>query len=99
MHAFQRPRLRLSERYLERYEGDYFDPAAPEFPDLTIEASRGELRVAEGGEPWGIVFYAATPTHFYAEGVDVDLTFYENDEGTMAFTLSYQRNLYEQVRR
>jgi predicted alpha/beta superfamily hydrolase len=99
IHAFQRPRLRLSERYLERYEGDYFDPADPDYPDLTIEASRGELRISEEGEPWGITFYAATPTHFYAEGVDVDLTFYDTDEGGLAFTLNYQGSIYEQVRR
>jgi predicted alpha/beta superfamily hydrolase len=99
IHAFQRPRLALSERYLERYEGDYFDPAAPDFPDLTIEASRGELHISEGGEPWGITFYAATPTYFYAEGINVDLTFYHTDEGGLAFTLNYQGSLYEQVRR
>jgi enterochelin esterase-like enzyme len=97
IHAFQRPRLRLSERYLERYEGDYFDPAAPEFPDLTIEASRGELSISEGGEPWGITFYAATPTYFYAEGINVDLTFYPTDEGGLAFTLNYRGSIYEQV--
>jgi predicted alpha/beta superfamily hydrolase len=99
IHAFQRPRLRLSERYLERYEGDYFDPAAPEFPDLTIEAARGEIYVSEGGEPWGITFYAATPTHFYAEGINVDLTFYHTDEGSLAFTLNYMGSIFEQVRR
>lgn len=99
IHAFQRPRLRLSERFLERYEGDYFEPNVPELPDLTIEAGRGELHVLEDGEPWGVTFHAATPTHFYADGIDIDLTFYRNDEGTMSFTLSYQRALFEQVRR
>ncbi len=99
IHAFQRPRLRLSERFLKRYEGDYFEPAAPDLPELTIEAGRGEVYIVQEGEPWGVTFYAATPTHFYAEGVDIDLTFYRNDEGAMSFTLNYQRDLYEQVRR
>jgi hypothetical protein len=99
LHAFQRPRLPLPESFLERYEGDYFEPAAPDLPDLTIEAGAGELYVYEGGEPWGISFYAATRTHFYAEGIDIDLTFYENDEGQLAFTLNVRRELYTQVRR
>jgi predicted alpha/beta superfamily hydrolase len=99
LHAFQRARLPLSERFLERYEGDYFEPASPELPDLTIEAGRGELYIVQEGERWPFVFYAATPKDFYADGVDIDLTFYRNDEGKLTFTLNYQRSLYEQVRR
>jgi hypothetical protein len=45
------------------------------------------------------VFYAATPKDFYADGVDIDLSFYRNEEGKLTFTLNYQRSLYEQVRR
>jgi predicted alpha/beta superfamily hydrolase len=99
MHAFQRARLPLSERFLERYEGDYFEPAAPDLPDLTIEAAPGELYIVEAGQRWPFVFYAATPKHFYADGIDIDVSFHHNAEGKLCFTLNVQRNLYEQVRR
>ena len=99
LHVFQRPRLVLDDELLQSYEGDYFDVAYPELPALTIETAPGELYVSEGGVPWGIVFYAASPTHFYAEGIDIDLTFYTNAEGQQAFRLSYRRTPYENVRR
>jgi predicted alpha/beta superfamily hydrolase len=99
LHAFQRPRLPLSEHFLERYEGDYFEPAFPDVPDLTIEAERGKLYIVESGERWEEVFYAETPTHFYAEGLDSDITFYVNEEGKQSFTYTFRRTPYEQVRR
>jgi pimeloyl-ACP methyl ester carboxylesterase len=99
LHAFQRPHLSLSKRFLERYEGVYFDPSDPELPDLTIEAGRGELYIVQEGQRWIEAFYAATPTHFYVEGEDLDLTFHRNDDGTLSLTLSYQRTPYELVRR
>jgi hypothetical protein len=99
VHAFQRPRLRLSQQFLKRYEGAYTDPNSPELPDLVIQASGGKLQVIEAGQEWPFVFYAETPERFYVEGFDVDLAFYRNDTGNLSFTLSYQRDIYEQRRR
>lgn len=99
MHAFQRPRLALSEAFLEQYEGAYFEPSIPELPDLTIEAGDGELFILENGVSWGLTLYAASPTDFYAEGVNVSLSFHQTDDGRQAFTLRIGRDRYEQVRR
>jgi hypothetical protein len=99
IHAFQRPRLHLSQHFLKRYEGAYFEPTVPEDPDLVIRAAHGQLRVSEGGDEWPFVFYADTPEHFYAEGFDIDFTFHLDDQEHLAFTLNIQRALYEQVRR
>lgn len=99
MHAFQRPRLALSEAFLEGYEGVYFEPSNPELPDLTIEAGNGELYILENGVSWGLTFYAASETDFYTEGVNASLSFYETEDGRPAFTLRLGRDRYEQVRR
>lgn len=99
MHAFQRPRLALSEAFLERYEGAYFEPSIPELPDLTIEAGNGELYILQDGVSWGLTFYAASETDFYAEGVNASFSFYETEDGRQAFTLRLGRDRYEQVRR
>jgi predicted alpha/beta superfamily hydrolase len=98
VHAFQRPRLPLSQHFLRRYEGAYIDPNSPELPGLIIQASGGKLHVIEAGQRWPFVFYAETPERFYVEGFDVDLSFYRNDTGDLSFTLSYQRDIYEQRR-
>jgi predicted alpha/beta superfamily hydrolase len=82
-HAFQRPRLALSEPFLEQYEGDYFEPSIPELPDLTIEAGNGELYILQDGESWGLTLYAASTTDFYAEGTNVSLSF-SPDRGRQA---------------
>jgi len=99
IHAFQRPRLHLSQHLLKRYEGAYTDPNYPEDPELIIQASGGTLHVFQGGQEWQVVFYAETPEHFYVEGVDLDLSFHSNDQGKLSFTLSDHRQLYELVRR
>lgn len=99
LHAFQRPRLALSEAFLEQYEGAYFEPSIPELPDLTIEAGDGELYILEEGESWGLTFYAATETDFYADGVNVSLSFHLTEDGRQAFALRIRRDRYEQVRR
>jgi predicted alpha/beta superfamily hydrolase len=98
LHAFQRPRLALTQHFLERYEGAYFDPAAPDAPDLIVDVGPDGLNVTEGGERWPVVFYAASPTRFYVEGVDIDIAFHSDDDGKLSFTLNYQRTPYEQVR-
>jgi len=98
-HAFQRPRLALSEAFLEQYEGAYFEPARPELPDLTIEAGNGELSILDGGESWGLTFYAASTTDFYAEGINYNLSFHPTEEGQQALTLGIRRDRYELVRR
>lgn len=99
LHAFQRPKLALSEAFLEQYEGAYFEPSIPELPDLTIEAGNGELYILQDGESWGLTFYAASETDFYAEGTNVSLSFHETEDGRQAFTLRIGRDRYEQVRR
>ena len=99
IHAFQRERLHLGQRFLKRYEGAYFDPTAPDLPDLVVDAVDGQLYIVEDGDEWPFVFYADTPEHFYAVGYDVDLTFHPEGQGNLAFTLSYRRTSYEQVRR
>lgn len=99
MHAFQRPRLALSEAFLEQYEGAYFEPSIPELPDLTIEAGNGELYILQDGEAWGLTFYAASETDFYADGVNVSFSFHPTEDGRQAFTLRIGRDRYEQVRR
>ncbi|MEY2935071.1 MAG: hypothetical protein RL033_5820 [Pseudomonadota bacterium] len=99
IHAFQRPRLQLSQRLLERYEGAYTDPEYPEDPDLVIQASRGKLHILVGGQESPIVFYAETPERFYAEGIDVDFSFHRNDQGGLSLTLSDHRELTEFQRR
>jgi hypothetical protein len=99
LHAFQRPRLQLSQRLLERYEGAYTDPDYPEDPDPVIEASRGKLHILVGGQEWPLVFHAETPERFYTEGVDVDLSFRRNEQGRLSLTLSDQRELTEFQRR
>jgi hypothetical protein len=95
VHAFQRPRLRLSPQVLKRYEGAYTDASSPELPDLVIQASGDKLHVIEDGQEWPFVFYAETPERFYVDGLDVDLAFHRNDTGTLSFTLNYQREIYE----
>lgn len=99
LHVFQRPRLPLRERFLERYEGNYFDLSFPDAPDLTIEAERGALYIVELGERWPFVFYPSSRTTFYAEGIDVDLSFRRDAEGALSFTLNYRRDPYTLVRR
>src|SRR4051812_15927199 len=98
VHAFQRPRLRLSQQLLQRYEGAYSDVNSPELPDLVIQARGGKLHVIEAGQEWPFTFYAETPERFYVEGFDVDLSFYRNETGNLSFTLSYRRDIYEQRR-
>lgn len=99
VHAFQRPRLELSESFLQRYEGAYTNPELPDWPDLIVQAGPGALYLEEDGRPWGVTFYAATPEHFYAEGVDLDLAFYIDEAGKQAFTLNYFRAPEEWHRR
>lgn len=99
MHAFQRPKLALSEAFLEQYEGAYFEPSIPELPDLTIEAADGELYILQDGQSWGLTFYAASTTDFYAEGVNASFSFHQTEDGRQAFTLRLGRDRYEQVRR
>jgi predicted alpha/beta superfamily hydrolase len=99
IHAFQRPNLHLSPRFLKRYEGAYFDPSAPDLPDLIVQVDHGQLTITEDGEQWPFEFLAATPEHFYVDGFDVDFTFHRTDQGGLAFTLDYRRTIYEQVRR
>lgn len=99
IHAFERPRLALSEAFLEQYEGAYFEPSTPELPDLTVEAGNGELYILENGQSWGLTFYAASPTDFYAEGINYSLSFHPTEQGQQAFTLRIGRDRYELVRR
>lgn len=99
MHAFQRPKLALTEAFLERYEGAYFEPSIPELPDLTIEAGIGELYILQDGQSWGLTFFAASETDFYAEGTNASLSFYQTEDGRQAFSLRLGRDRYEQVRR
>jgi predicted alpha/beta superfamily hydrolase len=95
VHAFQRPRLRLSQQFLKRYEGAYTDANSPDSTGLVIQASGDKLHVIEAGQEWPFVFYAETPERFYVEGFDVDLSFHRNDAGNLSFTLNYQRDIYE----
>jgi hypothetical protein len=48
---------------------------------------------------WPFVFYPATRTYFYADGIDIDLGFHRNGAGELGVTLSVQLALYELVRR
>jgi predicted alpha/beta superfamily hydrolase len=91
IHAFQRPRLDLGESFLERYEGAYTNPELPDWPDLIVQAGPGALYLEEDGVPWEVTFFAASPEHFYAQGLDLDLTFYIDEAGQQAFTLNYFR--------
>lgn len=93
--AFRRPRVKLSRRFLRRYEGEYMAVDSPDDPLLRIELQGKRLAIPQVISDRKL--YASSETTFYMEGISYDLSFRE-DEGLTHMTVNFGGNQIEFVK-
>lgn len=75
-YVFERPFLKLSEQFLQRYAGEYeggFVEGQPLFPVTVSVSGKGLLTISDGQQTFQL--QAASETEFYWNGVNVSARF------------------------
>lgn len=75
-YVFERPFLKLSEQFLQRYAGEYeggFVEGQPLFPVNVSVSGKGLLTISDGQQAFEL--QAASETEFYWKGVNVSARF------------------------
>lgn len=90
-HIFERPKLQLHPRVLDRYLGIYESDLG--FPPVTVVRHKRQLQLQQEGAP-SLNFVADTETTFYVNGIDYTLSFTESEDGAMMFTIEVQGTPY-----